>query len=154
MPYDCRMVQCNAAPLRLNNITSIRYICQVLFGLNSSLFAVLFAGLVALDTVEHNVQAQDDQQDRKDQLQTVGDKDSAPGSLTGGDGSGGSGRDGLDHCNQALHQSGEGDAEHDDQRREQHLVVAARDLEEDAQVARTRALSSWLAEPNRGQILA
>ena len=125
----------------------------MLFGLNSSLFAVLFAGLVALDTVEHNVQAQDNQQDRKDQLQTVGDKDT-PQVVSPADGSGGSGRDSLDHCNQSLHQSGEGDAEHDDQRREQHLVVAARDLEENAQVARTRALSSWLAEPNRGQILA
>ena len=103
------------------------------FGLNSNLFAVLFAGLVALDTVEHNVQAQDDQQDRKDQLQTVGDKDSAPGGLTGGDGSGGSGRDGLDHGNQALHQCGEGDAEHDDKRREQGSVFTAGDFQEDTE---------------------
>ena len=43
------------------------------------------------------------------------------------------GLDGLDHSNQALNQSSEGDAQHDDQRREQHLVVAAGDLQEDAQ---------------------
>ena len=41
--------------------------------------------------------------------------------------------DSLDHSNQALNQSSEGDAQHDDQRREQHLVVAAGDLQEDAQ---------------------
>ena len=90
----------------------------MLFGLRSNFFAVLLAVLVALDTVKDNVQAQDDQQDRENQLQAVGDKDSTPGGLTGRDGGGRSGGDGLDHGNQALHQSREGDAEHDDQRRD------------------------------------
>ena len=39
----------------------------------------------------------------------------------------------LDHRDQALHQRGEGDAEHDDERREQHLVVAAGDFHEHAE---------------------
>ena len=54
---------CSVAPRHCGriNITLRWYICQVLFGLRSNFFAVLLAVLVALDTVEDNVQAQDDQ---------------------------------------------------------------------------------------------
>ena len=83
--------------------------------------------------MDHDVQAQNDQQDSQDQLQAVCDEHSAPGGLASGDGHRSGGADGLDHSDQALHQSGEGDAQHDDQRREDHLVVAAGDLQEHAQ---------------------
>ena len=83
--------------------------------------------------MQHNVQAQNDQHHSQDQLQAVGDEHSTPGGLASGDGGGSSNRDGLDHGDQALDQRGEGDAQHDDQRREQHLVVAAGDLQEYAQ---------------------
>ena len=96
-------------------------------------FAVLFSLLVSLEGVDHDVQAQNDQQDSQDQLQAVCDEHSAPGGLASGDGYRSGGADGLDHSNQALHQSGEGDAQHDDQRGEDHLVVAAGDLQEHAQ---------------------
>ena len=42
--------------------------------------------LVGGEGVEHDVQAQNDQQDSQDQLQAVGDEHSAPGGLTGRDG--------------------------------------------------------------------
>ena len=41
--------------------------------------------------------------------------------------------DGLDHSDQTLHQCGKGNAQHDDQRGEQHLVAAAGHLQEHAQ---------------------
>ena len=83
--------------------------------------------------MEDDVQAQNDQQDREDQLQTVGDEHSAPSGLTSRDAHRSGCADGLDHRDQTLDQSGEGDAQHDDQRGEEHLVVAAGDLQEDAQ---------------------
>ena len=83
--------------------------------------------------MEDDVQAQNDQQDSQDQLQAVGDEHSAPGGLTRRDAHRSGCADGLDHRNQTLNQRGEGDAQHDDQRGEEHLVVAAGDLQEDAQ---------------------
>ena len=41
-------------------------------------FAVLFSLLVSLEGVDHNVQAQNDQQGSQDQLQAVCDEHSAP----------------------------------------------------------------------------
>ena len=83
--------------------------------------------------MEDDVQTQNDQQDCEDQLQTVGDEHSAPSGLTSRDANRSGCADGLDHGDQALDQSGEGDAQHDDQRGEEHLVVATGDLQEDAQ---------------------
>ena len=60
--------------------------------------------------MEHDVQAQNDQQDSQDQLQAVGDEHSAPSGLTGRDGDSGGIADGLDHRHETLHQSGEGDS--------------------------------------------
>ena len=80
--------------------------------------------------MEHDVQTQHDQQHSKDQLQAVCNEHSAPSGLTGRDGNRSGGADGLDHGDQALHQSGESDAQYDDQRREDHLVAAAGDLQE------------------------
>ena len=45
--------------------------------------------------MEHDVQAQNDQQDSQDQLQAVGDEHSAPSGLTGRDGDSGGIADGL-----------------------------------------------------------
>ena len=95
--------------------------------------AVVLSLLVGGEGVEHDVQAQNDQQDSQDELQAVGDEHSTPGSLASGDGDSSGIADGLDHRHETLHQSGEGDAEHDDQRGEEHLVAAAGDLQEDAQ---------------------
>ena len=108
-------------------------LCPGKFVSGRSLFAVLFALGIALERVDHDGDAQNDQQDSDDQLQAVCDEHSTPGGFASGDGGGSCGLDGLDHSNQALNQSSEGDAQHDDQRREQHLVVAAGDLQEDAQ---------------------
>ena len=88
---------------------------------------------VSLEGVEDDVQAQNDQQDSQDQLQAVGDEHSAPGGLTSRNAHRSGCADGLDHRDQTLDQRGEGDAQHDDQRGEEHLVVAAGDLQEDAQ---------------------
>ena len=96
-------------------------------------FAVVLSLLVSGEGVEHNVQAQHDQQHGKDQLQAVCDEHSAPSGLTGRDGNRSGSADGLDHSDQALHQCGKGDAQHDDQRGEQHLVAAAGHLQEHAQ---------------------
>ena len=89
--------------------------------------------LIGLEGVEHDVQAQNDQQHGQDQLQAVCNEHSTPSGLASGDGDSSGIADGLDHGDQALHQSGEGDAQHDDQRGEQHLVVAAGKLIKDLQ---------------------
>ena len=89
--------------------------------------------LIGLEGVEHDVQAQNDQQHGQDQLQAVCNEHSTPSGLASGDGDSSGIADGLDHSDQALHQSGEGDAQHDDQRREDHLMAAAGDLQEHAQ---------------------
>ena len=47
-------------------------------------FAVLFSLLVSLEGVDHDVRAQNDQQDSQDQLQAVCDEHSAPGGLASG----------------------------------------------------------------------
>ena len=96
-------------------------------------FAVVFAGNVASHGIDHDGRAKDDEQHCDDELQAVGNEHRAPGRFTGGDGDRRRVPDGADHGHQPLHQRREGDAEHDDQRREQHLVAAAGDLEEDAQ---------------------
>ena len=83
--------------------------------------------------MEHNVQTQNDQQDSQDQLQAIGNEHGTPGGLARRNADRSGSADGLDHGDQALHQSGEGDAQHDDQRGEQHLVAAAGDLQENAQ---------------------
>ena len=49
-------------------------------------FAVVLSLLVSGEGVEHDVQAQHDQQHGKDQLQAVCDEHSAPSGLTGRDG--------------------------------------------------------------------
>ena len=81
--------------------------------------------------MEHDVQARTISR-TEDQLQAVGDEHT-PQVVSPADGDSGGIADGLDHRHEALHQSGEGDAEHDDQRGEEHLVAAAGDLQEDAQ---------------------
>ena len=96
-------------------------------------FAVVLSILIGLEGVEHDVQAQNDQQDSQDQLQAVGNEHGTPSGLARRNADRSGGADGLDHGDQALHQSGEGDAQHDDQRGEDHLVVAAGDLQEHAQ---------------------
>ena len=59
--------------------------------------AVVLCLLVGGEGVEHDVQAQNDQQDSQDELQAVGDEHSAPSGLTGRDGDSGGIADGLDH---------------------------------------------------------
>ena len=93
----------------------------------------MLAGNVASHGIDHDGRAKDDEQHCDDELQAVGNEHRAPGRFTGGDGDRRRVPDGADHSHQPLHQRREGDAEHDDQRREQHLVAAAGDLEEDAQ---------------------
>ena len=100
--------------------------------------------------MEHDVQAQNDQQDSQDELQAVGDEHSAPGGLTGRDGDSSGIADGLDHRHETLHQSGEGDAEHDDQRGEEHLVAAAGDLQEDAQGRQDQSAQQLVCRTEQG----
>ena len=95
--------------------------------------AVVLAGDVASHRVHDDSRAEHDEQHRDDELQAVGDKHRAPGRLARGDGDGSGILDGAHHGHQALHERRERDAKHDDERREEHLVAAARDLEEDAQ---------------------
>ena len=96
-------------------------------------FAVLFALCIGLERVDNDRQTEHDQQDCEDELETVCDEYRAPGGLACRNRRRGRRRDRLYHRKQALHQSGEGDAQHDDQRREYHLVAAAGDSEEYAQ---------------------
>lgn len=100
--------------------------------------------------MEHNVQTQNDQQDCEDQLQTVGDEHSAPSGLTSRDANRSGCADGLDHGDQTLDQSGEGDAQHDDQRGEEHLVVAAGDLQEDAQGSQNQSAQQLVGGTEQG----
>ena len=72
-------------------------------------FAVLLRFLVSAQGVEHDVQAQNDQQDSQDQLQAVGNEHGTPSGLASRNADRSGGADGLDHGDQALHQSGEGD---------------------------------------------
>ena len=95
--------------------------------------AVVLAGDVASHRVHDDGRAEHDEQHRDDELQAVGDKHRAPGRLARGDGDGSGILDGAHHGHQALDKRCERDAKHDDERREKHLVAAARDLEEDAQ---------------------
>ena len=100
--------------------------------------------------MEHDVQAQNDQQDSQDELQAVGDEHSAPSGLTGRDGDSSGIADGLDHSDKALHQSSEGDAEHDDERGEEHLVAAAGDLQEDAQGRQDQSAQQLVCRTEQG----
>ena len=58
--------------------------------------AVVLCLLVGGEGVEHDVQAQDDQQHSQDELQAVGDEHSTPSGLTGRDGDSSGIADGLD----------------------------------------------------------
>ena len=93
----------------------------------------MLAGDVASHGVDHDGRAEHDEKYRDNKLQTVGNEHRAPSRFTGGNGNRCCILDGTHHGHQPLHQRREGDAEHDDQRREQHLVAAAGDLEENAQ---------------------
>ena len=93
----------------------------------------MLAGNVASHGIDHDGRAEHDEMYRDNKLQTVGNEHRAPSRFTGGNGNCCCILDGTHHGHQPLHQRREGDAEHDDQRREQHLVAAARDLEENAQ---------------------
>ena len=100
--------------------------------------------------MEHDVQAQNDQQHGQDQLQAVCNEHSTPSGLASGDGDSSGIADGLDHGDQALHQSGEGDAQHDDQRREDHLVAAAGDLQEHAQGGQNQSAQQLVCRTEQG----
>ena len=91
------------------------------------------AGGVALDAVEHNVQASTISSTARISCRPLAIKTAPQVVSPAGMAVDAAAEMALTIANQALHQCGEGDAEHDDQRREEHLVVAARDLEEDAQ---------------------
>ena len=116
-----------------SSVSGLFMCCVMRWEKLDSCLAVVLCLLVSREGVEHDVQAQNDQQNSQDQLQAVCDEHRTPSGLAGGDGDGSGIADSLDHRNETLHQSGEGDAQHDDQRGEQHLVAAAGDLQEDAQ---------------------
>ena len=103
--------------------------------------------------MEHDVQAQNDQQDSKDELQAVGDEHT-PQVVSPADGDSSGIADGLDHrmrrctravkVTQSIMTSGG----------KSILLLRPVTFRKTHRVARTRALSSWFAEPNRGQMLA
>ena len=112
--------------------------------------AVVLSLFVSREGVEHNVQTQNDQQDSQDQLQAVGNEHGTPSGLASRNADRSGGADGLDHGDQALHQSGEGDAQHDDQRGEQHLVAAAGDLQENAQGSQNQSAQQLVGGTEQG----
>ena len=93
----------------------------------------MLAGNVASHGVDHDGRAEHDEKYRDNKLQTVGNEHRAPSRFTGGNGNRCCILDGTHHGHQPLHQRREGDAEHDDKRREQGSVFTAGDFQEYAQ---------------------